>query len=351
MKIDLKLVQDYIDKDLLRVQKHPIHDLYIYNYSRTCQFEKKWDSLTLMSRGLVLDGEGNIIARPFEKFFNYEELIANNIHIPHESFEIFEKMDGSLGIGFSYKGENIVATRGSFTSEQALKAKSMLGPVTFVEGFTCLFEIIYPSNRIVVDYDNVEKLTVLDVIDNETGLSCCSYETLQKLTEFGFDVVKKYDIISSFPELKKSVDNNSEGFVIRFTSGFRMKIKGDEYCRLHTLLTNTSNVDIWKVLSDKNQPLSQFLELIPDELDEWVSKTINNLEDDYTYIENKVKEVLHNYVMSGPEEFTKKSFAEWCKTQEKMYQPILFKMFEGKDYSSIIWKYIKPKYQKAFQNR
>jgi hypothetical protein len=42
----------------------------------------------------------------------------------------------------------------------------------------------------------------------------------------------------------------------------------------------------------------------------------------------------------------KKVYAEWVLTQPKHLQPILFKMFDKKDYSEIIWKLIKPKFRK-----
>jgi RNA ligase len=45
---------------------------------------------------------------------------------PTENFEVYEKMDGSLGIVFWYRGQWVVATRGSFTSDQANKAREIL---------------------------------------------------------------------------------------------------------------------------------------------------------------------------------------------------------------------------------
>ena len=48
-----------------------------------------WDEITLQCRGLVTDNEGNVVARPFKKFFNIEE----GKHTPTEEFEVFEKME------------------------------------------------------------------------------------------------------------------------------------------------------------------------------------------------------------------------------------------------------------------
>ena len=89
-----KLIKDgYISK-----RKHPTKDLWIYNYTNKTQWEKHWNDWTLRCRGLIMDEKYNIIARPFEKFFNLGEIDHD---IPNLPFEVTEKMDGSLIIWFS----------------------------------------------------------------------------------------------------------------------------------------------------------------------------------------------------------------------------------------------------------
>ena len=41
-----------------------------------------------------------MIARPFEKFFNYEEICGSEElrKVETEKFEVYEKLDGSLGL-------------------------------------------------------------------------------------------------------------------------------------------------------------------------------------------------------------------------------------------------------------
>ena len=103
MKYDLNILNDYIERGLIIKQVHPTLPLSIYNYSRSCQYGGQWDDITLNCRGLVLDNEGNVIAKPFPKFFNYEEHTTEEI--PNELFDVYEKMDGSLGICFYYERE------------------------------------------------------------------------------------------------------------------------------------------------------------------------------------------------------------------------------------------------------
>ena len=142
MRYNVDILNTYVEKGLIEKNKHPFYPIYIYNYSRECQFLGAWDEITLACRGLVLDEEGNVLARPFKKFFNIEETKS----IPDESFEVYEKMDGSLGILFRYRGEWIFASKGSFTSDQAVKGKEMLnkyGIENLDKSKTYLFEIIY----------------------------------------------------------------------------------------------------------------------------------------------------------------------------------------------------------------
>jgi RNA ligase len=164
-------LNDYIEKGLVVKNDHPILSLSIYNYTRKTQYEKLWDNITKSCRGLILDNQGNVIAKSFDKFFNLEEHIPTEI--PNEEFEVYEKLDGSLGILFWYQGKWIIASKGSFTSEQSIKAKQILDEKYNVEpipkGYTTLVEIIYPQNRIVCDYGSDESLVVLSMISNANG--------------------------------------------------------------------------------------------------------------------------------------------------------------------------------------
>ena len=121
MKISLEILNQYQSQGLLYQQVHPTLPLSIWNYSEKVQYDSLWDDITLSCRGLVTDDNGNVVARPFRKFFNIEE----GKHTPTEQFQVFEKMDGSLGILFFYGDKWVFASRGSFTSDQALKFKEI----------------------------------------------------------------------------------------------------------------------------------------------------------------------------------------------------------------------------------
>jgi hypothetical protein len=144
MNFDLNILNDYIEKGLVVKNDHPTLPLSIYNYTRKTQYEKLWDNITKSCRGLILDNQGNVIAKSFDKFFNLEELSPTEI--PNEEFEVYEKLDGSLLVVFWYEGKWIVASRGSFTSDQAKKGIELLKKYNtdiMFRHLTYCFEIIY----------------------------------------------------------------------------------------------------------------------------------------------------------------------------------------------------------------
>lgn len=335
-----------VEQNYIFSQVHPKHPLRIYNYAKKTQYEANWNPLTLMSRGLVLDTDLNIIARPFPKFFNKEEL--TEAEIPNLPFETFEKMDGSLGIGFWYKDEFIISSRGSFASEQAIEAQKMI--VTYPidslpKGYTYLFEIIYPSNRIVVDYKSKRGLVLLGAIHTESGEEL-TYSELNKFE--GFEIVKRYDNVMDYNTLKLVEEANREGFVIRFSNGFRMKIKFETYVHYHKILSDVSSKSIWETLKDA-KPIEEILERVPDEIYKWVRVTKANLEEEFNTILTSCKEIYNGLdYKDNPKWFA----LEVMKHVPKKYKGIIFGLNKD-DYKSVsknIWKLIKPEFQKPFKN-
>jgi len=371
--MNLEILNNYKENGLLYSQVHPTLPLTIWNYSEKVQYDNLWDEVTLMCRGLVTDDNGNIVARPFQKFFN----IGEKRYTPTQDFEVYEKMDGSLGIFFYYKGEPVFATRGSFTSNQAIRGREILNKYNWeygtYEGYTYLFEIIYPENRIVVNYDGLEELVVLGVIETSTGKEC----VFDEMKNEGFVLVKKYDGIKDYNQLKDMISDNAEGFIVKFSNGDRIKIKGEEYLRLHRIMTNVSTTSIWEILSSGGD-MYQILKDVPDEFYDKISREVNNLhisfekiKDEYMYhftdITKKViiTDSMHNngnifvyysnYVYAIFRiwlhkrwniklNINRKAFAK--ETKRYNYPSLLFGILDDKDISQQIWKIVKPKFEK-----
>src|SRR5262245_58217419 len=79
----------------------------LFNYSRRAQYERHWDEVTTVARGLIICAEtGEIVALPMPKFFNLGEVVSEGVVASAQSgpFEALVKLDGSCGIGYRVDG-------------------------------------------------------------------------------------------------------------------------------------------------------------------------------------------------------------------------------------------------------
>ena len=354
-KYNLEELENYLERGLLEKTDHPSLPLSIWNYSRGCQFESSWDEITLGMRGTILDHDGNLVAGAFPKFFNYEE-VRHLVPVSGEYVYVQEKMDGSLGILFWYEGEWHLATKGSFASDQALKGMGILrnkyNLANFHTHVTYLCEIIYPENRIVVDYKGEEKIVFIgaNIVNEELHWT-------EAKNIFKSSFIKDDDIVQTrqyfsfgselYRDLKEMNTQNSEGHVLRFHPGnFRMKIKFADYVRLHKILTGFSNVSIWEYLRD-GKDISPILEQVPDEFDVWVRKIIKDLNDSYESKLLEAKEVLKSKIEGR--NLSRKEIAEILQKESPLNRTIVFCLLDGSQkYKDLLWRTIRPEYQKPF---
>ena len=88
------LLSEMIDKGYVVKRYHRDYPLAILNYTDKAQFDNEWNPVTRQCRGLIYNIEtGDIIARPFPKFFNYGQPGADEI-FPDEEAYVTDKMDG-----------------------------------------------------------------------------------------------------------------------------------------------------------------------------------------------------------------------------------------------------------------
>jgi len=332
-----------VESGWLVSQDHPTLDLTIYNYSQKTQFERYWVKETLMARGLVLNSQGKIIAKPFPKFFNASEVADQ---IPNTEFEVFEKVDGSLGIFFWYAHEDelhpVFASRGSFTSEQAQKGWELLKQFPYhslAYGHTYMFEILYPENRIVVDYEGFEGVVLLGIIETATGREI-SRKTIEDHLGKDFCLVRKYSYSDSWKALQARNEPNQEGYVIRYANGFRVKVKFDEYVRLHKIITNCNILHIWDLLRT-GSAIDALIDNVPDEYYKWVKECIRALNDNYNRCQMEI--VSHYNKLMQTQITNRKDQAIWIAEHvPDKYRHIVFLLLDGKHCHDQIWKLIKP---------
>jgi RNA ligase len=241
-------LQQAIARKLVNEQRGD-NGLRSYCYSRECTYERQWDDITVLARGLILDvTNGRVIATPFPKFFNVGE---RDQTVPALQFETFEKLDGSLIIIFFHAGEWRCATKGSFRSEQAAWARDWIARHDLShldKSATYLAEAIYPENRIVIHYDH-EGLFLLAAYDG-AGIEL-SYDALTGVAErLGWPLARRhhFESVADLIAHTGALPATEEGYVLRFENGLRLKVKGEEYRRIHALISRCTPLAMWEAM-------------------------------------------------------------------------------------------------------
>lgn len=137
--------------------------LYIYNYSTRCKEITYWNHTTLSCRGLILDRNFNVVARPFKKFFEWSqlppELQSYFLSCRSElSITSYEKIDGTLIILFNHQGRWWLTNRRRFDLLQTHHAnilfnRQMSGLLSDLDiDLTYLFESTVHYDYNVVTY-------------------------------------------------------------------------------------------------------------------------------------------------------------------------------------------------------
>ena len=329
MIFDRERLDVLVTEGWLRSQRHPDADLWIFNYTEKTQYENHWTPETLACRGLILAADGEVVARPFAKFFNWGTPQAANLPL-HEPFVVTEKYDGSLGILYVLDRQTFIASRGSFTSEQAAEGTRMLHEQTiqWARGTTPLFEIIYPSNRIVVDYGGRRELVLLGCIDNATGRDVAVDEysgpRTPQITGHALD------------ELATHERPNAEGYVVAFESGVRVKIKHAQYLRLHKIVTGVNARMLWESMRSGDS-LDDLLTDIPDEIHDWITTTMGDLACAFEQRRAEADGVFR----ARPVGADRKALAQYF-IASGADAAVLFRMLDGKPSDDLIWKAIRP---------
>ena len=284
--LSVPLLEEMIHDGYIVRRWHRDWDLAILNYTDKAQFEDEWNPVTRQCRGLIVRydddfQDAEVIARPFPKFFNYGQPGADEIDLDGPAF-VTDKMDGSLGIAYlTPDGKLAIATRGSFHSEQAEWATRWLHENLRPEGlermahwagtYTDLFEIIYPENRIVVDYGQRAELVYLASMDIQFG-DVHRFSTLSVPTP----VAK--DLAGSLREaLALEPRENAEGVVVMTFDGRAVKLKQEDYLLKHRARFSLTPMRAWEAWS-AGVTLDKFIEGLPDEMHDAVAEAWGSIE-------------------------------------------------------------------------
>lgn len=391
--IDPALLAEEIAGGWITRKSHPSLPISILTYSRNCQYDRHWTSATIACRGLIVDdGTGEIVAHCFPKFFNHGEHEHGFDYappLPDEPFEVFDKVDGSLGIVFHYAGAWHVASKGSFISEQATWAQRWLDAHPrhaehLAPGNTYLAEIVYPENRIVVNNGDEQTLVLLAVYGPD-GAEQLVQRHRDDWAALGGRVVWSWPALPLAKLVKLAALNeklngdaatgtDAEGYVLRYASGIRAKVKFAEYVRLHKVLTGVNARDVWRALAvtvlgpstdakrsaqalglpasefealrGVGDPVGALLEGVPDEFDAWVRGICAELTDHAETLEQEIDNAFAERAHLAAD---RGAFARSVQSLDPAVKAAMFLKLDGKDLTLHIWRNIRPETSTPFR--
>lgn len=388
--MDTELLNEMMKSGYVKAQPHPKLPLCIYNYTASAQYDNVWNDVTEQCRGLIVNYRDNsIVARPFRKFFNYGQQKAPFLKGP---FHVTDKADGSLGIlyptpGLTKSGYS-VATRGSFTSEQAIHATKVFNERYATRwapmpDFTFLFEIVYPGNRIVLNYGGMDDLILITAVDNIGGRSIPQAATWSR---WPGPVVQTFEYQTFKEALEAPPRPNAEGLVLHdLKTGDRIKIKQADYVAMHKILTGITARVVWRYLAVNackhlvgtriKQPkhwgsvlaidpkeaehilavgdewIDKFTANMPDELYAWLENTIHDLQERVVRLRRSVELDMHTCAAQASQDgpFNRGEFFRLAREMSPDNWGVIGAMYDGYDITTQLWKTVYPGVETPFK--
>lgn len=386
-------------KEELGIECKPFEDgkLYMCNYD---QIESpKTHPLVIQCRSLIVDSDGDIVSKKYDRFFNIGECpeIVGKINLGN--CKVMEKADGSLiGIWwnrvskrFSISSRSMPLCEGlfempdgsTFTWETMILATlygvepefvgsairddfqskmSDIDSAVHVPWTTFVFEWVSPLNRIVTPYDKPEMVfvTATDYSGNEIDEKDCDdlfiefkmrFSNTRKIGSHQFTCGQK-PTLEDLERIVSNLDGLQEGLVIQCRdTGIRAKIKSKTYLAAHRLRGE------FKIPRDKDlceliqtNETDEFLAYFP----EWKER-VDEIKND---IDSYLKTIKQCYEDNDEKDLDQKEFALRVKSgvDEKRYGTIaaslmfqLRKLEGSKDMMQLIREFNKNRYFDFYQ--
>lgn len=286
-------------------------------------------------RGIMFDPKtGEIVSRPFHKFFNAgerEDIAISKLDLsqPHT---VYEKLDGSMIRPIKVDGGIRLGTKMGITDVALLAEEFYAGRDNYEafmramvgSGFTPIFEFVSRRARIVVDYAE-ENLILLAVRDNYTGeyLDAGSLAAIYEIP-FVRTMASSNDMASLVETIRKQ--DTGEGVVVCW-DGHKVKVKSEDYVRLHRakdkMRTERNLVEL--ILSEG---LDDFLPMLSEE----DATRVNAFNHEFHIEVGSVAGLVQNVYSGARRDYnTKRDFAVSGVLQDQpRLRSVVFALWDGK---------------------
>jgi hypothetical protein len=224
--------------------------VFAVNFTSKLFKSRQWTTLALKARGLFIDSDSKVVARSWNKYFNYKEMpetkadaLQQNLVYP---VSVYEKYNGFLGILSLHNDEWFICSKSTNEGNYAEMFKELVTPYLTEQlkayikdsNVTMLFEVNHLNDRHIVQYKE-SHIVLLDVVKNELEESKLNYLDLQEVSHtFNFRCKKLVIKLNNYAEwrefrLKEKAKDcftpDTEGYVLEDSSGFKFKLKSNYY--------------------------------------------------------------------------------------------------------------------------
>lgn len=362
-----KLKKDpYNLKSITQFPNNPNWYMLVYNLIESDLNNK----IVKQCRGTVVevkDGNVKVICAPYVKFFDINDGHADVINWDSPLLLVPEKIDGQMIKMFKYDGQDYWVTNGGiglhtpidYETEdvhcyQELMTKALGGATAWnaeqnyfhsfldwvarvPDGWTLMFELTSPQNRIICKYDET-KLWFHGARDAEGNEH--DPREVKKMFDIPYDTPHYYDLNKRediLTALEKFNGQDQEGFVVVDEENWtRVKMKCPSYLALKFIRDNDTPEGIWRLCICENH--DDYPEL-KEKTDKQV-KELNVFNREFISTMNYAKDVWENDYKKN-----RKEFALWVTAQvPPALRPMYFKAADGVDseqYLKDMWEKMK----------
>lgn len=353
---------DIIDKDEYReiisdLEINQYNDFALLRYAKysnifsgetdvtNVTFWDLYDGFYRECRTVVIDiKQLKIVLCGFKKFFNINELPETDEKIIIEkinnakSFEVSDKLDGSMQIASYYNGEIVMCGSQAINPEKSWRLQDGIRMLNSEEyskireaikkypEYCFIFEYISLQDAHVVVYKKEQEgLYLIGIRNKNTGVQL-PYKAVNNIANtFHIKTTKLFD--KTFDEIKNDTktykSNEKEGYVLNI-DGYLVKIKVDDYVLIHNTISKLSSINA-TIKSIADDTFDDFVSKVPKNYQDRIMRTANFV---FNYIE-KTKEEVEDYLNKAPKN-NRKDFMIWVdKNVPKCYNGYVKNLYLG----------------------
>lgn len=296
-------------------------------------------------RGIAFNRAGDIISRPFHKFFNYGERkeVENVTRLPAH---VLEKLDGSMVRPLYFDNMYRLGTKAGIT-DVSMQAEVYIADLpkysTFIEfcrlnSATPIFEWTSRQQKIILDYKE-DALVLLAVRHMITGEYWSRGDLIDCSNSFGIPLVDEHIISTDTASIvaNAKAKEDSEGYVMVFSDGHMLKAKSEWYVTLHRskeavsrerevikLILNEGLDDLYPILMPEDK----------EKVQKFSSMFLTNLGKTEGYLLEKYADIMKTYSLLITEDMDyknkRKTFAILANQICPEHKSFMFSLYDGK---------------------